>query len=138
MSIGITEEQYKMIDLLLEGKPIASIARILNKSRTSIYNWLSTEVINQEIENRKSQMRIVAKDKITSNIGSCVQNMIDLANNSKDPRVKLQANKYLIDQVLGVPGTSKDNTFVNGENNSNNENKLRAELEDIKNLKVIK
>ncbi len=83
-------------------------------------------------------MNCEARTKIITNVGVCISNIFELANSSKDPRIKFQANKYLLDQAIGSPGTAKEelNTpKVKGEVDTNT---LKKELDDIKNLKVIK
>lgn len=135
----ITNEQIEMIDMVIEGKPITNIARILNKSRATIYAWLKLDEVIQEMERRKIQLKQAAKDKITSNVESYINNLIDLAFNSKDQRIKFQANKYLIDQCLGTPTTAKEETNIIGNSEANKDtNTLKKELDDIKNFKVIK
>lgn len=138
MSRGITQEQYEMIDLVLDGKTIAAISRILNKSRPTIYNWLTFEEIKNEIQFRKSERRKSAKDRISSQVDQSITNIVDIANNCTDPRVKLQANKYLVDQCLGVPGTTREETETKETNDIADINSLLAELDEIKKLKVIK
>lgn len=134
----ITNEQHEMIDMILEGKPITLIAKSLNKSRATIYTWLKLDFVNQELEKRKTEMKCEARTKIITNVEVCISNIFELANLSKDPRIKFQANKYLLDQAIGSPGTAKEelNTpKVKGEVDTNT---LKKELDDIKNLKVIK
>lgn len=138
MSRGITQEQNQMIDLLMEGKNISAISRILNKSRPTIYNWLSFEEIQSEIQFRKSERRNSAKDRISSEVDQSITNIVDIANNCTDPRVRFQANKYLVDQCLGVPGTAREEVEDKQTNNDTDMNSLLAELEEIKNIKVVK
>lgn len=65
--------------------------------------------------------------------------MKEMANQKTDNRVRFQANKYLIDQCLGSPSAAKENTSNDSTGNENADtNTLKAELEDIKNLTVIK
>jgi hypothetical protein len=65
--------------------------------------------------------------------------MKKLANSSTDIRVKFQANKYLIDQCLGSPSAAKEDSNNNSTGKENADpNTLKKELEDIKNLKVVK
>lgn len=135
----ITNEQQDMIDMVMEGKPITNIARILNKSRATLYTWLKLDEVVQEMEKRKLQMKQAAKDKIISNVDNYINNLIDLACNSKDQRIKFQANKYLIDQCLGTPTTTKEETNIGVNTDKDKDtNTLKQELDDIKNLKVIK
>lgn len=65
--------------------------------------------------------------------------MKELACSSTDIRVKYQANKYLIDQCLGSPSAAKEEIKSPGEvDGGKDANTLKAELEDIKNLKAVK
>lgn len=134
----IDTSKDKMIDMLLSGISIAEIARKLNVSRQTIYAWKSEEIIMAELESRRQQLKKTAQDKIASDICTYVDNMKEMANQKTDNRVRFQANKYLIDQYLGSPTAAKEeaNTLTGKENID--KNTLKAELEDIKNLKVVK
>lgn len=135
----ITKEQYDMIDMIIQGTSIAAIARKLNKSRTTLYLWLKLDEINKEMENRKTDMKNAAKDKIIINVDKCVNNILELANQAKDPRVKLQANKYLLDQAIGSPSATKEETNApEGKYKDKDKNDLKRELDEIKKLTVIK
>lgn len=139
MNIGLTEEQSKMIDLVIKGRNITDIAGIVHKSRTTIYNWLELDVVKEELENRRSEMKKAANNKIISKANNLVDNMLELAMNSSDTRVKFQANKYLIDQCLGTPTSIKDIDIISSNGDSRKDtNTLKQELDDIKNLQVIK
>jgi hypothetical protein len=65
--------------------------------------------------------------------------VIELANNCTDPRVKFNANKYLIDRDLGSPSAYKEdsNNTPTGKENTD-QNTLKNEIEEIKNIRVIK
>lgn len=138
MSRGITQEQYTMIDLVLEGKTIAAISRILNKSRPTIYNWLSFEEIQSEIQFRKGERKNSAKDRIVSEVDQSITNIVDIANNCTDPRVRFQANKYLVDQCLGIPGTVREETESKQNEKVEDIDSLIAEIHELKNYKVVK
>lgn len=64
--------------------------------------------------------------------------MIDLANNCTDPRVKFNANKYLIDRDLGSPSAIKEVVNASDGESNTDTNTLKAEMEDIRNLQVVK
>ncbi|NFG22403.1 helix-turn-helix domain-containing protein [Clostridium botulinum] len=102
----LSEEQSNMIDYLIEGKSISDISRILNKSRSTIYKWIELDQVKEEIEIRRTEIKKQARSKIAVKVGGCIDNLIEIANTSKDIRTKFQANKYLVDQFLGSP-TSK-------------------------------
>ncbi|MFU7517642.1 helix-turn-helix domain-containing protein [Clostridium sp. HCS.1] len=135
----INKEQSDMIDMLIEGKTISDISKLLNKSRPTIYAWLKLEFINEELEKRKLELIRSARDKVSSKIENYIDNVIELANNCSDSRVRLQANRYLIDRVLGSPTAMKIDIY-NAENNDKEKdvNALKAEMEEIKRISLVK
>lgn len=134
----INLDKDRMIDMLLSGINIAEIARKLNVSRQTIYAWKKEKEVEAELEKRREQLKKSAQDKITNDICTYVDNMKELACNSNDIRVKFQANKYLIDQCLGTPSTAREEIKIDNTKGSTDPNKLKQEIEDIKNLKVVK
>jgi transposase-like protein len=135
----LSKEQSDMIDMILEGVPMTSIAKDIGVHRSTLYVWKDLDYVRVELEERRRQLRKAAKDKLTANVTNYVTNLIELANNSSDQRVKLQANKYLLDQAIGSPGTTKEEINTSGNSDkSKDTNTLKKELDDIKNLKVIK
>lgn len=135
----ISIDKDKMIEMYLSNVKITEIANKLNVSRQTIYAWLKEKEVMAEVEERRQQLKKIGQNKITQNVCTCIDNMIDLANNSTDPRVKYNANKYIIDQGLGSPSAAKEDSNTNSTGTENvDKNTLKAELEDIKNLTVVK
>lgn len=134
----INEIQSNVIDLILEGHKMTEIAKETGIYRSQLYRWLDKEEFKAELESRRAQLRKSAKDKITGQVNSLADEMLKLAMNSTDPRVKLQAIKYLMDRALGIPTATKEDTNTPDKNNNKDTNTLKKELEDIKNLKVVK
>lgn len=126
-----------MIDMMLEGVPMTNIAKKLGVHRSTLYVWKDLDYVRVELERRRRQLGKAARDKLINKVGDYVDNLIELANNSTDQRVKLQANKYLLDQAIGSPGTVKedDKDIVK---DVGNKDILQKDLDNIKNLKVIK
>jgi len=137
MSI-IDASKDKMIDMLLSGISIAEIARKLNVSRQTIYVWKSEGIVMAELETRRQQLKKTAQNKIASDICTYIDNMKQMANQKTDNRVRFQANKYLIDQYLGSPTAAKEEAKTPTGKENVDKNILKAELEDIKNLTVVK
>lgn len=132
----VTKQHSEMLEYIMDGKTPTEISRLMNVSRSTIYNWLKLEYVQVELENRKADLRRQAKDKINSKVNLLVDNMMELACNSSDQRVRLQANKYLLDRSLGVPTAAKEDNIDPGDSDKNKDsNQLKKELEDIKNLK---
>lgn len=134
----ISKAQSEMIDMILEGKPMTSIAKEIGVHRSTLYVWKDLDFVRVELEERRRQLGKAARDQLTNNVGDYVKNLIELANNSTDQRVKLQANKYLLDQVIGSPSTVKEEAKDIGKDKAGNKDILQKDLDNIKNLKVIK
>lgn len=137
VKIFLNEEQSNMIDYFIEGKSISDIAKILNKSRSTIYKWLELDQVKTEIEKRKSEIKTQARSKIASKVGGCIENIIEIAHTSKDLRTKLAANKYICDQFLGVPGTAKEEKEeIDTKNEILDIDSLIDEINMLKNMKA--
>lgn len=134
----VSDLQSKVIDLILEGKKMTEIAKETGIYRSQLYRWLKDECFKAELETRRAQLRKSASDKITGSVGNLVDKMLDLASNSIDNRVKYNAIKYLLDRCLGTPSAAKEEVKTpNGKENPD-VNNLKAEIDDIKNLTVVK
>ncbi|WP_027640124.1 phBC6A51 family helix-turn-helix protein [Clostridium cadaveris] len=134
----INEIQSNVIDLILEGHKMTEIAKETGIYRSQLYRWLDKKEFKAELESRRAQLRKSAKDKITGQVNTLADEMLKLAMNSTDQRVKLQAIKYLMDRALGIPTATKEDTNTPDKDNNKDTNTLKKELEDIKNLKVVK
>lgn len=135
----ITKEKDAMIDMLLSGINIAEIARQCNVSRATIYAWKKEPLVEAELERRRSLLKKSAQDKITSHVSTCIDNMYAMANQNKDQRVRYQANKFIIEMALGKATTTvQDNGADNKDSKVTDTNKLKEEMEDIKNLRAVK
>lgn len=64
--------------------------------------------------------------------------MLKLATTSTDQRVKLQAIKYLMDRALGTPTIAREEAPNTSDDKAKDTNTLKKELDDIKNLQVVK
>lgn len=135
---NMDEIKNKVIDDILEGKKMTEIAKDNGLYRSILYRWLKDEAFKAELETRRAQLRKSANDKITGRVDNLVDKMLDLAENSTDNRVKYNAIKYLLDRSLGTPVAAKEETNTDNKDSNKDANTLKAELEDIKNLKVIK
>ena len=118
---------------------MTEIAKDNGLYRSILYRWLKDESFKAELETRRAQLRKSASDKITGRVSNLVDKMLDLAENSTDNRVKYNAIKYLLDRTLGTPVAAKEETNNDGNNDKNKDaNELKQEIDDIKNLKVVK
>lgn len=134
----ITELQSKIIDMVLEGYEKTKIAKELNIARSWLYKILDKPEVKAEMEARRAQLRKAANDKITGKVGSLAEEMLDLALNATDQRVKMQSIKYLLDRALGTPTIAKEDENDSGNKDDKNKNDLKNDLEEIKKLTVVK
>lgn len=136
---NMEEIKSKVIDDILEGKKMTEIAKENGLYRSILYRWLKDDAFKAELEARRAQLRKSASDKITGRVNNLVDKMLDLAENSTDNRVKYNAIKYLLDRALGTPVAAKEDVNNVGNDKDNKDaNTLKQELDDIKNLQVIK
>ena len=136
---NVSEMQSNVIDLMLEGHKMTEIAKETGIYRSQLYRWLKNEEFKAELESRRAQLRKSADDKITGKVDYLADEMLKLAKESTDQRVKYNAIKYLLGRSLGVPTAAKEDNSDPGDNNNNKDsNQLKKELEDIKNLTVVK
>ncbi|MFR2299584.1 MAG: helix-turn-helix domain-containing protein [Clostridium paraputrificum] len=136
---NVSEMQSNVIDLMLEGHKMTEIAKETGIYRSQLYRWLKNEEFKAELESRRAQLRKSANDKITGKVDYLADEMLKLAKESTDQRVKYNAIKYLLDRSLGVPTAAKEDNSDPGDNNNNKDSdQLKKELEDIKNLTVVK
>lgn len=135
---SINEIQSNVIDLILEGHKMTEIAKETGIYRSQLYRWLNNEEFKAELESRRIQLRKSARDKITGKVNTLADEMLNLAMNSTDQRVKMQAIKYLLDRALGTPTIAKEEDSSDKDKNNKDTNALKAEMEEIKKLTVIK
>lgn len=135
---NITVMQDDMIEMLLAGMNKSEIAKKLGVNRSTIYNWEDKAEVRAELERRRQAIKKSAHNRIVEGACTYVDNMKDLANNSNDQRVRLQANKYLIDQCLGIATATKDEIITSDGDTNKDTNTLQKELDNIKNLRVAK
>lgn len=136
---NMEEIKSKVIDDILEGKKMTEIAKENGLYRSILYRWLKDDAFKAELEARRAQLRKSASDKITGRVNNLVDKMLDLAENITDNRVKYNAIKYLLDRALGTPVAAKEDVNNVGNDKDNKDaNTLKQELDDIKNLQVIK
>ena len=128
----LTENQIQAIDYLLSGTLTkADIAKRVGISTRTLYRWEKDEEFKAELDKCRNHFKNKATNRIVNETNSLVDVMLDLAYKSSDQRVKYNATKYLLDRSLGVPTAAKEDISDSG-------NSDKKELEDIKNLKVIK
>ena len=102
----LADTDYEAIKYLLEGRKVSDIARLLNVSRTALYDWQRDEEFKAELERHRKDICDNINKKITDRLDIYVEQLHIIATTSKSEKNKLQALQYLMNRVLGAP-TSK-------------------------------
>lgn len=133
----LTKDQEEFITLLIEGERMTDIAKKLDKSRSTIYEWIKLDAVKAEMDRRKQELAHQGNNYILRDLITYIDNVKALANDRSDKRVCLAANQYLINRIYGNPTNRLE---VEDEENNDNvgETELELELNKFKNLKIAK
>lgn len=117
----------------------AEIAERVGISTRTLNRWENDEEFRAELDRRREQLKKTGRNEITDDICTYINNMKEMANQKTDNRVRFQANKYLIDQCLGSPSAVKeDSNNTSKEKEGTDQNALKNEIDEIKNIRVVK
>lgn len=135
----LDDRQLKAIELLATGKTVSNTATLVGVNRKTIATWKQQEKFKAELDSRVAEFKKIGRTKIIQQVPKCIDNVIELANNCTDSRVKFNANKYIIDQGLGSPSAinKEEINTADGEEGTD-QNTLKNEIDEIKNIRVVK
>lgn len=133
----LTMEQEELITLLIIGEKITDIAKKMNRSRQTVYDWINKEEVKVELDRRKQELARQGNNYILKDLYSYIDNIKALANDRSDKRVCLAANQYLINRIYGNPANTLE---VKDEENTDNmsETELEQEINKFKKLSLVK
>lgn len=119
----LNDKQYEAIDYLVtSGKTKQEIAKAVGTSERTLYRWINDEEFKAEWQKRidyfQTNLQKEAKSRMSSKLGMAIENIIELANNSSSDKIKLDANVFIYESLLGKATTkiadvteeSKDDT----------------------------
>ncbi|MCX0394600.1 IS630 transposase-related protein [Clostridium perfringens] len=128
----LAEKHLKAIDLIIEGKNLTDISKILKVSRTSIYNWLKDKEFNNELNKRKQEIKSKGMDKMLCELELHLNNISDLALNSSSDAVRLNASSFYVEHVLGKATTKIEATTDSKEDEKDmNMDEILAQVDNI-------
>ena len=135
----LDEKHIAAIDYILSGTMLKQeIADRVGISRRTLNRWENDIEFKTELDRRREQLKKCGENKIINETTNLVAQMLDLAYKSSDLRVKYNAIKYLLDRSLGVPTVAKQDNGNQDNKESKDANALKAEMEEIKKLTVVK
>lgn len=133
----LTTKECDMVTMLIEGFNISDIAKTLNITRQTVYNWMNKDYIKAELDRRRQELAHQGNQLILKDLTTYIGKIKELAQDTSDKRVCLAANQYLLNRIYGNPTNVLETN--NEDNNDNiNETELEQELNRFKKLKVVK
>lgn len=104
----LDERKEQAITYLLAGYTISDVARLINASRQTIYNWLEDEEFRAELDKRRQEIVKAGNQKIVKDLDLYINKIKLLATKAKSEKVQLDAAIYLLDRVYGTPRSKVD------------------------------
>lgn len=104
----LDEQKMQCITYLLQGQQITDIAKLINCSRTSIYNWLEDGDFIAEMDRRERELSNAGNKKILADVNTYVDKLKLLALKGHSEKVQLNATEYLLDRIYGRPTTKAE------------------------------
>ncbi|EOU1559031.1 helix-turn-helix domain-containing protein [Clostridium perfringens] len=128
----LAEKHLKAIDLIIEGKNLTDISKILKVSRTSIYNWLKDKEFKNELNKRKQEIKSKGMDRMLCELELHLNNISNLALNSASDAVRLNASSFYVEHVLGKATTKiETNTDSKEDEKDLNMDEILAQVDNI-------
>lgn len=126
----LKENQIEAIDYLIAGGHTKlEIAKIVGIGDRTLYNWLNNDEFKAEMHRRAELFKTTVKGEaqayMLNKIGQAMQNIVDIANNADSDKVRLEANIWIYESMLGKP-TSKQE-IITSENKDNSD----VDIDDI-------
>ena len=128
----LTAEQSTMITMLISGESITDIAKKLDRSRQTIYDWLAKDYVKAEVDRRRRELTHQGNAIILNDLNTYIRNIQALANDSSDKRVALAANQYLINRVYGTPTATLEVNDKDADNTATEVSKIEIALSKMK------
>lgn len=125
----LSEKQIKALELLAEGSMnISQIAKQVDVSRNTIYNWLKSDKFKDAMNRRQQEVLDGVKREFNRRLPQAVNEYWKLCLEG-DKRVREQALRYWIDRTLGkIPGELK----VEDSRSDSDDFNIAAALKDLK------
>lgn len=127
----LDENKEKAITYLLKGEAITDVAKLVGVNRGTIYNWLDDEEFKAELDRRRQEIVSKGNAILLAELNSSVERIKKIAVKSKSEKVKLDANTYLIDRVLGRTTTKVETNAPKENADKVNDDILDQEFNEV-------
>lgn len=122
----LNEKHYKCIEMILKGMKYTEISKKLPCSRDSIYNWLKDADFVKALDTSRQEIKTSTNNKVLAKVGTYIEKIEELADNSQSDNVKLNALTFLYETVMGKATTRVEQTI-----DSNDKSKDIGDIDDI-------
>lgn len=122
----LNQKESDMVSYLISGENVTDIAKILDVTPRTIYNWMKKDYIKAELHRRSQDLTRQGNAIILKDLSTYIRNIQALANDPSDKRTALAANQYLINRIYGNP---KDQIDIDQDNDDN-------KSEDVETLSI--
>ncbi|EPY2273710.1 helix-turn-helix domain-containing protein [Clostridium sp. FAM 1755] len=131
----LSQQQLKVIELLLKGTSINDIATITGVSRQTISTWKNkNEVFKAELDKSLQDLKSEVNNKILLNIEPLVDKLVRIALKSNSDKTSLDAIIYAINRLCGTPTNKTQEITANKDNNKDiNIDELLSEIKEDNN-----
>jgi transposase-like protein len=129
----LDERQLKCIERLMKGNSIADIAKELNVSRQTIYNWKEAEEFKAELDRVGQELLSSAMYKLKRAAPVAADKLIDLLTKGKYEKTKLSAAIDILDRNLGKATTKLEVNDGRDDKKKLNDDILEQEFNEVDN-----
>lgn len=125
----LDDKKLLAIELLADGSLTkTAIAQQINCSRQSLYNWMEDPEFVESLDKRLQSRKKFVEKMIDGKLEFVVDELLNLAINCDNSRVKADILKYLADRALGKTTQRVDVTASMNQTNTIDDDVLEAEL----------
>ena len=98
--ILLDDRMLRMIEAKAKGFTITDVAKEAKVSRNTVYKWLDNEEVKAELGRHEQDFISSTKQSVVSYGAKAVRILKDLAENSDNEKVRLDAVSKLLDKVI--------------------------------------
>lgn len=127
----LDEIKEKAITYLIKGEGVTDVAKLIGKSRQTIYDWLDNDEFKAELDRRRQEIITKGNAILLAELNSSVERIKKIAVKSTSEKVRLDANTYLIDRVLGRTTTKVETNATNNDTNKVDKDMLEDVFNEV-------
>lgn len=128
----LDERKEKMIDMLMQGESVKDTAKIVGIARQTVYDWLNTQEVKNELDRRRHEIISKANNLILNKLSTCTDELLRIALHGKSEKVRCDAACYVLNRAMGTP-TNKIQQSTNDNKDDTSESLVLDAIKKEKN-----